>query len=181
MTITRAEHQRARERALEYFTKAHIALRDDEKQNLEIADFGLGDLAHYGVELAMYVNTDRVCGKEVILLPWQICPEHRHPDTAGAVGKEETFRCRWGTVYLYVDGAATPQPMARVPDNRRKYHTVWHQVILQPGEQCTVRENHLHWFQAGEEGAVLSEFSTPSTDEDDVFTDPDVKRIPVVV
>jgi D-lyxose ketol-isomerase len=181
MAITRAEFEKARARTLEYFSKAHIALTDNEKRNLEIADFGLSDLPHYGVELAMYVNTARVCGKEVILFPWQICPEHRHPDLAGAAGKEETFRCRWGTVYLYVDGPATKQPMAKVPENRKNYHTVWHEVILHPGEQFTVPGNQLHWFQGGEEGAVLSEFSTPSTDEDDVFTDPEVKRIPVVI
>jgi D-lyxose ketol-isomerase len=58
---------------------------------------------------------------------------------------------------------------------------VWHEVVLQPGEQYTVAGNCLHWFQAGPEGAVLSEFSTPSTDENDIFTDPDVRRIPEIV
>ena len=34
----------------------------------------------------------------------------------------------------------------------------------------------LHWFQAGEDGAVVSEFSTRSTDETDVFTDKRIVR-----
>jgi D-lyxose ketol-isomerase len=34
----------------------------------------------------------------------------------------------------------------------------------------------LHWFQAGPEGAVISEFSTQSRDEADVFTDPRIVR-----
>jgi D-lyxose ketol-isomerase len=38
----------------------------------------------------------------------------------------------------------------------------------------------LHWFQAGAEGAVVSEFSSTSRDEYDVFTDPRIVRIPVV-
>ena len=38
----------------------------------------------------------------------------------------------------------------------------------------------LHWFQAGPEGAVISEFSTRSFDEYDIFTDPRIQRIPVV-
>jgi D-lyxose ketol-isomerase len=34
----------------------------------------------------------------------------------------------------------------------------------------------LHWFRAGAEGAVVSEFSTSSTDEQDLFTDPRIGR-----
>jgi D-lyxose ketol-isomerase len=38
----------------------------------------------------------------------------------------------------------------------------------------------LHWFQAGDEGAVVSEFSTMSTDELDVFTDVRIRRATVI-
>ena len=34
----------------------------------------------------------------------------------------------------------------------------------------------LHWFQAGDEGAIVSEFSTRSRDETDVFSDPRIVR-----
>ena len=34
----------------------------------------------------------------------------------------------------------------------------------------------LHWFEAGDEGAIVSEFSTQSRDDADVFTDPRVVR-----
>jgi D-lyxose ketol-isomerase len=34
----------------------------------------------------------------------------------------------------------------------------------------------LHWFRAGDEGAVVSEFSTTSTDDQDIFTDPRINR-----
>lgn len=34
----------------------------------------------------------------------------------------------------------------------------------------------LHWFQAGPDGAVISEFSTKRTDETDVFTDKKIVR-----
>jgi D-lyxose ketol-isomerase len=49
---------------------------------------------------------------------------------------------------------------------------------LQPGEQYTIPPNTLHWFQAGDEGAIVSEFSSPSRDEFDIFTDPRIVRIP---
>jgi D-lyxose ketol-isomerase len=38
-----------------------------------------------------------------------------------------------------------------------------------------------HWFQAGDEGAVVSEFSTHSTDENDIFTDPSIGRATKVI
>jgi D-lyxose ketol-isomerase len=53
-------------------------------------------------------------------------------------------------------------------------------VNLRPGEQHTVPPNTLHWFQAGPEGAIVSEFSTQSRDDLDVFTDPDIARTTVV-
>jgi D-lyxose ketol-isomerase len=42
--------------------------------------------------------------------------------------------------------------------------------------QHTIAPGTLHWFQAGPEGAVVSEFSTASRDELDEFTDPAVAR-----
>jgi D-lyxose ketol-isomerase len=54
---------------------------------------------------------------------------------------------------------------------------VWQEIALNPGDQFTISPNTLHWFQAGDEGAVVSEFSTRSTDEHDLFTDPDIQRI----
>jgi D-lyxose ketol-isomerase len=50
------------------------------------------------------------------------------------------------------------------------------EIVLQPGEQFTIPPNTLHWFQAGDDGAIVSEFSTRSTDEHDVFTDPRIIR-----
>jgi D-lyxose ketol-isomerase len=58
---------------------------------------------------------------------------------------------------------------------------VWHEIVLRPGEQYTIPSNTKHWFQAGDEGAVVSEFSSTSRDEADIFTDPDIERITKVV
>ncbi len=40
--------------------------------------------------------------------------------------------------------------------------------------------NTKHWFVGGAEGAVVSEFSTTSTDETDLFTDTRVTRQTVI-
>jgi len=157
--ISREEHNEAVAYSAEQFAAAGIELTAEERGRIEVADFGLGDLRKTGLMLLVYVNTDRYCAKELVLYPGQTCPEHRHPPFAGTPGKEETFRCRRGSVDLWVDGR---------------------QITLRPGEQFTIPPDTLHWFQAGAEGAVVSEFSSASRDELDVFTDPRIVRAPVV-
>ena len=176
--LTAAEQDAARARAAAVLADAGIVLTPAERDGIEVADFGLSRLEETGLELVVYVNTPRVCAKELVLFPWQLCPEHRHPPFDGTPGKEETFRCRAGTVYLYTEGEPAPQPAARPPEGG--VFTVWHEIVLRPGEQCTIPPDTLHWFQAGDEGAVVSEFSTESRDDLDVFSDPRIARKTVV-
>ncbi|MGM7719733.1 cupin domain-containing protein [Metabacillus sp. Hm71] len=155
-----------------------IILTQAEQEAIEITDFGLNNLEKTGLQLITYVNTERYCAKDLVLFPHQTCPEHRHPPRKnGDPGKLETFRCRKGTVYLYVEGEATVSPKTSPPAEDFKYYTVFHEVVLHPGEQYTIPENTKHWFKAGEEGAIVSEFSSNSEDETDVFTDPRIKRV----
>jgi D-lyxose ketol-isomerase len=151
--VTEAE---ARERAAAMLEAAGIVLTPAERGGIEVADFGLGRLEEIGLQLVVYVNTERVCAKELVLFAGQMCPEHRHPPVGDDPGKEETFRCRVGTVHLHVEGAA--------------------EIVLRPGEQFTIMPNTLHSFRAGDEGAIVTEFSTRSRDELDVFTDPQIVR-----
>ena len=80
----------------------------------------------------------------------------REQAAAMLAGKEETFRCRRGTVHLHVEGKD--------------------ELVLRPGDQYTIPPDTPHWFRGGDEGAVVSEFSTQSRDELDIFTDPRIRR-----
>lgn len=172
--MKKSEYLAQVEKALVFYDKAGIALTPAERENVEIADFGLGRVNKIGLQLITYINTDRVCAKEMVLLPGQTCPEHIHVPTNGMEGKEETFRCRYGEVYLYVDGDGAQQDIVgTVPDSDV---TVFHEVILRPGQQYTIYPGTRHWFQGGPDGAVVSEFSTHSTDETDFFTDKNIIR-----
>jgi D-lyxose ketol-isomerase len=155
--ITREEQHEAQEYAAKQLAEAGIVLTPPERDAIEVADFGLGQLREYGLQLLVYVNTDRYCAKELVLYPGQTCPEHRHPPFDGTPGKEETFRCRRGSVELHVAGD---------------------RIDLGPGEQHTIPPDTLHWFRAGDAGAVVSEFSSASRDDLDVFTDPRIVRAP---
>ena len=178
--ITQQQYESVVDRATQMLAHAGIVLTPEERARFEVADFGLGELEKTGLEIITYINTDRVCAKELVLLPHQTCPEHRHPTVGSRLGKEETFRCRWGTVYLYVPGPAEARPACRPPEGSEAYYTVGRQICLKPGEQYTLVPDTLHWFQAGPEGAIVSEFSTRSTDDQDVFTDTRIKRAPEV-
>ncbi|MDQ0482460.1 D-lyxose/D-mannose family sugar isomerase [Guptibacillus hwajinpoensis] len=178
--ISREEFTQVKEETLAYFKKANIVLTDEEIDRIEVADFGLNRINEFGLQLIEYVNTERCCAKDLVLLPHQTCPEHLHPPVKDSPGKEETFRCRFGTVYLYVPGPETTNPKATIPVDKQHTFTVWNEIVLNEGEQYTLEPNTPHWFQAGEEGSIISEFSTKSTDENDIFTDEEIKRIPVV-
>lgn len=157
--ISRDEHERAQRYAAEQLAAAGIVLSADEQVSIEVADFGLGRLGEVGLQVLVYVNTDRYCAKELVLSPGQLCPEHRHPPFDGTPGKDETFRVRRGAVELCVDGALHP---------------------LGEGEQFTIPPDTVHWFKAGPDGAIVSEFSSTSRDDLDVFTDPAITRAPSV-
>jgi D-lyxose ketol-isomerase len=157
--ITREEQREAQAYAAEQLAACGIVLTEAERDALEVADFGLSRLREKGLMILVYVNTDRYCAKELVLYPNQECPEHRHPPFDGSPGKEETFRCRRGLVRLRVDGR---------------------ELALGPGEQFTIPPDTLHSFQAGPDGAVVSEFSSTSRDELDVFSDSRVERATVV-
>lgn len=203
--LTAAELEGARARVRAALQRTGIVLTPEESAGIEVADFGLGELERTGLQLLTYVNTRRCCAKELVLFPCQTCPQHRHPAIRSGPGKpepgeagpdgtepggtepgntepgkEETFRCRAGLVYLYVEGPATPDPACRPPRGREATYTVWHQVRLAPGQQYTIPPDTWHWFQGGDEGAVVSEFSTRSTDEHDIFVDPEIRRATLV-
>ena len=178
--LSQAEIDAARSRAAEVLAGAGTVLTAEERETIEIADFGLSRLDEIGLEVVVYVNTDRYCAKELVLFPRQTCPEHRHPPFEGTPGKEETFRCRTGVVYLYVEGEPAPAPAARLADADRAAFTVWREIPLRPGEQHTIPPDTLHWFQAGDTGAIVSEFSSTSRDDLDVWTDPRIRRSTVV-
>ena len=172
-----------RQQVAERLREVGIVLTPSEVEQIELADFGLGRFDVEGLALLVYVNNDRYCAKELVMSPHQTCPEHRHPpvpasgDNPADPGKRETFRCRAGRVYLYVEGPGdAADASVEPPAESRRHYTVLHEVSLGPGEQFTIEPDLRHWFKAGPDGAIVSEFSSPSRDQLDVFTDPHIRR-----
>lgn len=76
--MKKEQYERARLSALEMYKKARIALTDQEKATVEVADFGLGELEKTGLQIVTYINNDKYCAKEMALFPHQTCPEQAH-------------------------------------------------------------------------------------------------------
>lgn len=167
-------------RVKDLYKQSQIVLTEEELASIDYADFGLDNVEEEGLNLILYVNNKRYCAKEMVLLPNQACPEHLHPDLDnGLEGKQETFRCRWGEVFLYVEGDKKLDPeeiSVSIPESSKEYYTASKEIHLLPGEQYTIDPQIKHWFKAGKDGAVISEFSSPSYDEFDIFTNPAIKR-----
>jgi D-lyxose ketol-isomerase len=176
--VRRESEAQWRAATVDLLRHAGVVIGPNANASIEIADMGIGDFESEGLGVLIYVNCERYCAKELVMLPGQTCPEHRHPPVGDDPGKQETFRVRYGTVYLHVEGEPTPSPVARAPRGKAAWYTAPREIVLRAGEQFTIPPDTAHWFQAGPEGAVVSEFSSTSRDELDVFTDPAVRRVP---
>jgi D-lyxose ketol-isomerase len=178
--IRRSELERAKKQAAEILSNVGVVLRPDELEKIVAADFGLSELWISGVQILTLVDTEQIAAKLLIQFPNQTEPEHLHPPVGNYAGKEETIRCEWGEFYLYTPGEPTPNPRGCPPAHRRHTYTVWHEQVMHPGDQMTFAPGVPHWFQAGPQGTVMWSFSTKVVDAEDVFTDPDIRRITVI-
>ena len=177
--VTAAQREAAIKKAIEYYDKAGIYLKDEEKANLEVADMGLGMFEQIGIIIHTYISTKRVSAKEMVLLPYQICPEQTHPPYNECEGKEESFRVRYGTLYVYTEGEPVPKEkmFARLPEGKESTFSVSHEIRLNKGDQYTISPNVTHWIAGGPEGCVVSEFATANTDEIDRYADSAIRRM----
>jgi D-lyxose ketol-isomerase len=174
--ITRSEQKKAQEKALALYEQAGMVLTEEEKQAVEVVDFGLSRLEIEGAQILTMVQTERISVKLLALMPFQTEPEHWHPPYRDDPGKEETIRHVWGDLYFYLPGEGKILHGA-VPEGKDEVYTCRREFVLQPGEQLTSPPGEKHWFQAGPRGAVLFSFSTIARDAQDKFTDPQVNRI----
>jgi D-lyxose ketol-isomerase len=174
--LTEKMEKEYKKKYLEMYEKAGIYLSEKEKGGVEPFDFWMGVPDRIGSAGVTYFNSERCCARELCMLPWQTIPEHRHPPVENCPGKEETFRCRWGRVYLYVEGEKADKVHGRIPEGKEDTFTVFHEIILDLGQQYTLAPNTLHWFQGGPEGCVVSEFSTVAKDAYDIYTADEIMK-----
>ena len=166
------------QQAVELIRKSGFSLSPGDWAELKVNDFGLGNLPAEGFVFADLLRTDRVRVTLLVLLPGQTLPEHRHPPYEGEPGKEETLRCLLGQARIYVPGEPN-NPGIRLPAGKEACYTSRHEVVINVGEQFSVKPNLAHWFQGGAEGAVCLAFQNRVDENRNVFTDPQSTGCPI--
>lgn len=171
--ITRQEEREARDWAWRTAKQAGLVLRDEEIGSIEVADFGSSRLKDVGAQILTLEANEWVSIKVLILMPWQLEPQHRHPpcEAEGYPGKTEVLRCWWGELLHYAEGEPASAPRARPVPEYRQHLTVWNERVLAPGDQLVLPPNTWHWFQAGPQGAVVWTISSKVTDAADEWSD----------
>ena len=164
------------EQAAELLRRSGVPLREEEMDRIQVVDFGLGHVPVEGLQLLTMYETDRMAGRILIMLSHQTEPEHWHPPFGDNPGKQEIIRALWGTVRFYLPGPDTMKEGFLVAGKEACY-TMRNEKVLSPGDTLVLEPGSRHWFQAGPDGAIVSEFSTPSFDNQDIFTDPDITRL----
>jgi D-lyxose ketol-isomerase len=177
--IRRKEYIEIQKRSVELIGKAGIIITGEEKDKIEVADFGLSDIQRVGLQILTFFETKRIAGRLLIMLPNQTEPEHWHPPVGDDPGKQEIIRAVWGELRFYLPGP-DDMKVGFIPAGHEKYYTLHHEIILNPGEQLILEPGTKHWFQAGPEGAVMYSFSTSVNDIKDIFTNPSVVRYTII-
>jgi len=173
--LTRKEYSIAQKRAAKMIAKSGIKITEEEKNRINVSDFGLSALDLEGGQILTFFNTERISTKIIALFPRQTLPEHWHPSIGDNPGKEEVIRVIEGTLYFYCPGEASMR-FGKLPVNREMFYTARHEIVMLPGDQIMIKPGIVHWFQAGEGGAVIFSFSTCAKDLNDCFTNPNIVR-----
>jgi D-lyxose ketol-isomerase len=173
--ITIQEFKAAQKQAAQMIKEAGILITLEEEEKIDVADFGLSNLAKEGIQIFTYFATNRISAKVLVLLPNQTEPEHWHPPVDDDPGKEEIIRAISGNLRFYIPGEGEIKE-GFIPQGQEDVYTLTNEIIMKPGDQLILPPGTKHWFQAGNEGAVMYSFSTCVRDGFDKFTDPKIVR-----
>ena len=69
---------------------------------------------------------------------------------------------------------------ARIPQGKEDVYTARHEDVMKLCDSVFIPAGVKHWFQAGEDGAVILSISSTAHDAFDPFTDPAVSRVTVI-
>lgn len=145
--VTGEQREEVLRRCYEQLKKWDLTMPDSDPLMLH---FGLNDFFSIG-ETEFWICNDirnSYCGKYILLLDGQRCPEHYHKI------KHETFNVIKGQVIMTVDGK---------------------DIILKEGSVFTMSTETEHSFIAVKGAALILEVSKPCLYHDSYFSSPDIE------
>lgn len=170
--------QQIKQEALALLKKSGFPVSDAEMREIKVNDFGLGNPRIEGFTFVDLLRTDRLRITLHMLLPNQTLPQHQHPPYDDEIGKEEIIRTVWGQFKIYDEGGGSAEGL-RIPEGKESYYTVYHETVLNPGDQYRVKPGVDHWFQGGPEGAVALAFQNRVDENRNIFYDPGSLGCPI--
>ena len=165
----------AKDAYIEFMERKGYIASKNLRDNMWVADFALGRFLEVGMGGMFWINNkdDGFTALEMMLFPGQMVPEHWHVQTPDAKAKMEVWHVRWGEIYTYGPGEATPNMKANIPQGGGPHVTVKHERIVHIGEVHGISKPlEVHWMAAGPEGAILTEYSTYHDNNGVKFTNP---------
>jgi D-lyxose ketol-isomerase len=138
-----------------FFAKHHRILPPNPRW--DVTDFGLGDLARYGLVLVNLAEEPEYCQKIMYAMKGQETPMHYHQK------KKEDIICEIGVLVMQIGR-----------DGPKK--------TLQAGERITLLPHTWHAFWPESEECIIAEVSTANDDvNDNFFANPEVGRYAQIV
>ncbi len=170
----------AKAACLKLMDVAGVSVSDFVRENLWVADLGLGRFTEVGFGGVFWVNEKKwnYASIDIFLLPNQMIPEHWHValESENVKPKMESWVVRYGTSYTYGEGDPTSKMGVKIHDREAKFVTVKNETVLGVGDVTGLtRPLEKHWMQAGPAGAIVTEVSTYHTGDAVRFTNPDIK------
>jgi len=156
---------------LDLLQKAGFHVTNTELSNLEINDFGLGNIRKEGFGFIDILRSKRIRITLLLLLPNQSLPQHMHPSYENEEGKEETLRVLFGETKVFIEGESDSAII--IPEGKEKYYTALNEIHLKAGGQYSVQPNTKHWFQACDKGSVNICFQNRVDELRNIFYDPE--------
>jgi D-lyxose ketol-isomerase len=174
------DEQAARRAYFALMQHAGYPVSPSVRENLWVAEFGLGRFTNVGLGGAFWVNSKEwnYASVEIFLLPGQMIPEHWHValEDQGVVPKMESWIVRYGAAFAYGEGDPAANARSRVPPAEAHHVTAWKETVLEVGQVAGLsRPEEKHSLLAGPQGAILSEVSTFHSAAAVRFTNPNAK------
>ena len=157
-------------------------ISDNLRENMWVSDFGLGEFPEVGMGGIFWAheNEHGVFGHEIFLLPNQMLIEHWHVAGNNLPAKNECWHARAGVSYCFGENGedASKYPNVKVPESQKKFITV-NKVTPACSKKGNVvwmgRLESRHYQIAGPEGAVVTEYGAFHSNDNNRYTNPDVK------
>lgn len=171
----------AKKAYIEMMENLGYPISDNLRENMWVSDFALGNFPAVGMGGIFWAqeNVHGVFGHEILLLPNQMLIEHYHVAGNGLPAKNECWQARAGTSYCFGENGedASKYPDVKVPESQKKFITV-NKVSVADAKKGNVvwmgRIGARHYQIAGPEGAVVTEYGTFHSNDNNRYTNPSV-------